>query len=112
MPDRLKEGSEDNKKISYSKTKPPIIEDFDELSKWCNNKVENEYAWKVDVKDVIKTNDKGEIEINLDIHHPSSNDNKPDLSPHELIKQIITDEKKTLELLEDVEKLIKKEIPQ
>ena len=34
-----------------------------------------------------------------------------DLSPHELIKQIIDDEKKTLSLLEDVEKLIQKEIP-
>jgi len=33
------------------------------------------------------------------------------LSPHELIKQIIDDEKKTLSLLDDVEKLIRKEIP-
>lgn len=111
MPDRLKAGSEGRKKISYNKTNPPIIEDFDALSKWCSNKVENEYAWKVDVKDVKKTNDKGEIEINLDRHHPSSEKVTPDLSPHELIKQILDDERKTLSLLEDVEELIKKEIP-
>ena len=34
-----------------------------------------------------------------------------DLSPHELIQQIISDEKKTLRLLEDVATLINTEIP-
>jgi len=111
MPNRLMVGSEGKKKISYNKTNPPIIEDFEELSKWCNNKVENEFAWRVDVKEVRKTNDKGEIEINLDRHHPSSKTERVDLSPHELIKQILDDERKTLTLLEDVEKLIQKEVP-
>ena len=38
-------------------------------------------------------------------------DSKIDMSPHDLIAQIITDEKKTLELLTDVENLINTEIP-
>ena len=60
---------------------------------------------------VKKINEKGEIEINLDRHHPDSEKTTPELSPHELIKQILADERKTLSLLEDVEKLIQKEIP-
>ena len=43
--------------------------------------------------------------------HPNKKEETIDLSPHELISQIITDEKKTLKLLEDVEELIDEEIP-
>ena len=40
---------------------------------------------------IKKTNEKGEIEINLDKHHPDSEKTTPELSPHELIKQILVD---------------------
>ena len=55
--------------------------------------------------------EKGDVEINLDQSHPKEKEETIDLSPHELINQIIEDERKTLDLLEDVEKLIQKEIP-
>ena len=108
MPERLE--NKEKKKISYSKTKPPIIEDFKELSEWFDNKVVNGYAWKVKVSDIIVKND-DKIEINLDQRNPDDTEITVDLSPHELIKQILDDERKTLILLEDVEKLILKEIP-
>lgn len=88
---------------SYGKTKEPIIEDFEDVSKWMNHKQENNHAW---LEKIEKTSS-----FNLDIKHPNKKEEKDELSPHELIFQIISDEKKTLELLEDVEKLIQKEIP-
>lgn len=103
MPQRLVDKSKKRKKISYNKTYPPIIEDFAELSSWFENKVENDYAWLVKVDDIK--------DYNLDIKNPNDKEETIDLSPHELIGQIISDEKKTLKLLEDVEELIKKEIP-
>lgn len=44
---RLPEGQK-----SYSKTKPIKFEEFKPLLEWCNNRVENEVAWKVKVKDL------------------------------------------------------------
>jgi len=103
IPKRLEEPSKTIKKLSYAKTKPPIIEDFAQLSDWFENRVENDYAWKVNVKDIK--------EFKLDIKNPNKKEEKMDYTPHELIKQILDDERKTLSLLEDVERLIQKEIP-
>ncbi len=53
---------------SYSKTKPMRIEEFAAEKAWWNNRVENEYAWKVSA-DEIKTRN-----YNLDIKNPHSPD--------------------------------------
>lgn len=87
----------------FSKTKPPILEDFVRVEKWMKNKEENEFAWKIKVSD--------RKDYNLDINNPNKKEEIIDLSPHELIKQIISDERKTLDLLTDVENLINQEIP-
>jgi len=50
---------------SYSKTKPIKNEEFNLEKKWWNNRVENEYAWKVDVSMIIQNN------YNLDIKNPN-----------------------------------------
>jgi len=70
---------------------------------WMKNKEENENAWKIKVSELK--------DYNLDISNPSKKEESIDLSPHELIAQIISDEKKTLDLLTDVENLINEEIP-
>ena len=67
------------------------------------DKKDNETAWTVKVEDIK--------EYNLDLKNPSDVEETIDLSPHELIAQIISDEKKTLSLLEDVANLINTEIP-
>ena len=63
----------------------------------------NPNAWTVKVDDIK--------EYNLDLHNPLDVEETIDLTPHELIAQIISDEKKTLDLLTDVENLINTEIP-
>ena len=111
LPKRLEDESKKGKNLSFAKGKPVLDEDFADLLKWIDNKEENDYAWKVSVDEIRKTNDKGKIEVNLDVQNPKDVDITPEKSPHELIAQIIEDERKTLGLLEEVEQLIKKEIP-
>ncbi len=87
----------------YSMNNPMQDSDFDEVLKWFKNKEENDYGYKVSVKDLKN--------YNLERKHPDDEEIPIDMSPHELISQIIANEKKTLTLLTDVENLINQEIP-
>jgi type I restriction enzyme M protein len=89
---------------AYGKQKPPLLSDFEPILEWMKKPIKNEHAWQIKASEIK--------DYNLDIHNPNVIDEKTDYSPHELIKQIISDEKKTLDLLEDVKDLIDKEIPQ
>ena len=48
----------------YTKTKPIRINEFELEQKWWNNRVENEYAWKVSIDEIKDRN------YNLDIKNP------------------------------------------
>jgi type I restriction enzyme M protein len=88
---------------AYSKTKPILYEDFADVIAWYKNKKENGYAWKIKLEDIK--------DYNLDVKNPSDLEEALDLSPHELIDQILNDEEKTMILLKEVKELINKEIP-
>ena len=106
VPERVRDPTKKVKTLKFSFTKNPLeIQDFDEILEWFKDKKENDLAWKVPIADIVKN------DYNMDISNPNDVEETIDLSPHELIKQIIDDEKKTLSLLDDVEKLIQKEIP-
>ena len=98
MPDRLRNSNISNKKISYTKTMRPIIEDFCEVSHWFDNKIENVNAWKVRIEDIIN--------YNLDLKNPHLLNESNDLSSQELILQIINNERKSIEILQEVQKLM------
>jgi type I restriction enzyme M protein len=53
---------------NYSKTRPMRIEEFAVEKAWWNDRVENEFAWKVGVDDIKARN------YNLDIKNPHSPD--------------------------------------
>ncbi len=88
---------------SYGITKEPLLEDFHKMSEWFDNREENDNAWKVTLSEIE--------DYKLDRKHPKRKYVQEELSPHKLIKEIISDEKKTLDLLVDVENLINREIP-
>lgn len=88
---------------AYNKTTPMSYDDFSEVIKWMKTRKENGNAWKVKVEDIK--------EFNLEIKNPNDVEVTQNLSPHELIDTILKDEKKTIELLQEVKKLIDKEIP-
>lgn len=50
---------------SYSKTKPMRIEEFAPEKAWWDNRVENEFAWKVGIDEICERN------FNLDIANPN-----------------------------------------
>ncbi|KAF5421400.1 MAG: type I restriction enzyme M protein [Candidatus Methanocomedens sp.] len=51
---------------TYSKTKPMRIEEFDPEKKWWYNREENDFAWKVPVKEIKS------MDYNLDIKNPNN----------------------------------------
>ena len=91
------------KNPKYTMTNPIEYQDFSEIIEWMKNKKQNENAWKVSINDIEN--------FNLDFKNPNDKDEVLDLSPHELIDNILKDEERTLELLREVKELIKKEVP-
>lgn len=71
---------------TYNKTKPMRIEEFEPEKKWWGNRQENEFAWKVTVKDVIANN------YNLDIKNPYVMDESHG-DPEEILKKYLHLEK-------------------
>lgn len=55
---------------TYTKTKPIKYSEFELEKKWWNNREENEFAWKVSVEDIIKSN------YNLDRKNPNKQEEK------------------------------------
>ncbi len=71
---------------SYNKSKPMRIEEFEPEKKWWKKRTENEFAWKVSVKDVIANN------YNLDIKNPHVVDENHG-NPEDLLKEYLQLEK-------------------
>jgi type I restriction enzyme M protein len=88
----------------YNKTNPPTLDDFTPVIEWMKNKeLTNEFAWKI-IPSELK-------DYNLNLDNPNKKDETRDVSPHELIQEIISNEKISLTLLKDVEDFINDEIP-
>lgn len=81
---------------SYSKTKPIKLSEFDTLKSWWNKRVENEVAWKVDIKSII---DSG---YNLDIKNPFVEKEEEIYSSSELLKMLHDSFAKSDELLKEL----------
>jgi type I restriction enzyme M protein len=72
---------------NYTKTQPMQCEEFAPCLAWWRKRKENERAWKVAAKDVLKYDEKGAIiSVNLDIKNPSA---KQDLDHLPLINSQI-----------------------
>lgn len=84
---------------SYSKTKPMRIEEFEPEKKWWNNRVENEFAWKVPVEDIKAYN------YNLDIKNPNSPD-----EDHGDPKELLREYKTLVSEIESTRDALKKEL--
>lgn len=79
---------------SYSKTKPIRIEEFDLEKQWWENRVENEYAWKVSINEI---KEKG---YNLDFKNPNQNETTIDMDMETILERLIENQKRILRLME------------
>jgi type I restriction enzyme M protein len=85
---------------SYSKTKPLQYEEFADCNAWWENRVENERAWKVPVEQLLAN------DCNLDVKNPNSRKDFEHLPPEQLVKSIIEKERRVLEIMEEIEKML------
>jgi len=85
---RLPEGQK-----SYSKTKTIRLEEFNPIKEWWNNRKENEVAWKIDIQTII---DHG---YDLDINNPNKQEVEHEYTSAELIEILEKSMKRSNELL-------------
>lgn len=74
------------------------IEEFDLEKAWWNNRVENEYAYKVSIEDIKARN------YNLDIKNPHKKEEEERLDTSEIINAIEENFKKATMILESIKK--------
>jgi type I restriction enzyme M protein len=85
---------------NYSKTKPLQYEEFAECIAWWDNRIENEQAWKVSVEQLLAN------DCNLDVKNPNSKRDFEYLPPEQLAKSIIDKERRVLEIMEKIERML------
>ncbi|MFC5649023.1 N-6 DNA methylase [Paenibacillus solisilvae] len=78
---------------NYTKTKPMRLEEFELEKQWWNDRVENEYAWKVSVDDIKQRN------YNLDWKNPLKDNVTEAFTSDELVERLLEANNKTKELL-------------
>jgi type I restriction enzyme M protein len=87
---------------NYTKTQPLQFEEFEACLKWKNNRIENEFTWKVPIEEIIKNN------YNLDIKNPNKKNDFEHLPPEKLLENILEKEKKIIEIIEEIKSEISK----
>ncbi len=83
---------------NYSMSKPLRTEEFDLEKDWWNNRVENEYAYKVSIEEIKARN------YNLDIKNPHKKDEEKLLDTSEIINAIEKNFKQATTILESIRK--------
>jgi type I restriction enzyme M protein len=78
---------------TYNKTKPVNVKEFDLERSWWKKRVENEYAWKVNVDEIKERN------YNLDIKNPNNKEEEHEFTSKELIDKLSVSFKKSDKLL-------------
>ncbi|MFN8469797.1 MAG: N-6 DNA methylase, partial [Caldilineaceae bacterium] len=94
----------------YTKTKPITHEDFSLCLAWwpMKQRIENEYAWRVPVTDVLRYGSSGQLlSANLDVTNPSTNVDTMHSDPDDLIAAILEKELEIVQLLEEIKVAMK-----
>lgn len=81
---------------SYSKTKPILLKEFNQELNWWNNREENEFAWKVSIEDLKKT------DFNLDIKNPNKPVEEINYTIDDLINNIELNQKEIVDILSEI----------
>ena len=93
---RLPEGQK-----SYSKTKLIRLEEFNPIKDWWNNRVENDIAWKVDIKTIVERG------YDLDIKNPNRQEEEHEYTSAELIDLLDKSMQKSNEVLSQLKSELK-----
>jgi type I restriction enzyme M protein len=92
---------------NYTKTQPLQFEEFAPCLEWWKKRKENERAWKVAAKDVLKYDKKATLlSANLDIKNPNAKQDLEHLPPEELADSILQKEKRIAELMAEIKQAL------
>lgn len=80
----------------YTKGRSIRDEEFEPVKKWWSKRVQNNFAWKISIKEIQEKN------YNLDFKNPNKKDLEIQKSPKELVREIREKEKKISEILEKI----------
>jgi len=86
----------------YTKSHPLSYEEFWPLQNWWDSRVENQYAWRVPVKEIM------EKDYNLDIKNPNKGKTETHRPPEQMVASIIQKEQRILKLMEEIQTEINK----
>jgi type I restriction enzyme M protein len=103
----------------YTKTQPIQFEEFAGCLTWWNGSTgsprgrqENERAWKVRARDVLKYDDSGNlVSVNLDLKNPASKQDFEHLPPEQLVEDILKKEERIMEIMLDIQRALKGPLP-
>ena len=97
---------------NYTKTQPIQFEEFSECLKWQGDRRENERAWKVHAKDLLKYDENGNlVSVNLDIKNPASKQDFEHLPPERLADDILKKEQRIMEIMMEIKQALKVPLP-
>ena len=84
----------------YTKGRPITLEEFTPVKSWWKNRVVNDHAWKVSIKEIQERN------YNLDFKNLRKNEQKDTQNPKELLSGIFKKEDQILVKIQELGKLI------
>jgi type I restriction enzyme M protein len=90
----------------YSKTRPIQLEEFDPIKTWWKKREENENAWKVNIKDILKKDEKGGVVLNLDIKNPNRKGELEYHDPKILLTSLAEREGKIISLIDEIKSMV------
>jgi len=91
----------------YTKTQPMRFDEFADCIAWWHNRKENDHAWKVDAKHVLKYDTDGKLlSCNLDIKNPNAKTEFEHLPPEQLAADILSKEQRIVEIVADIQRAL------
>ena len=92
---------------NYTKTSPVQFEEFAGCLAWWKDRKENQRTWKVLAKDVLKSDESGNlISVNLDIKNPASKQDFKHLPPEQLADDILKKEQRIIEIVTEIKRTL------
>jgi type I restriction enzyme M protein len=92
---------------SYSKTQPLVHEELEPCLAWWRNPGENDHAWRVPAKDVLRYDDRGSlVSANLDIQNPNRVSDVDYLPPEEIADDILEKEQRIAEIIAEIHRML------
>ena len=88
---------------NYTKTQPMQFEEFTDCIAWWSKRKENELAWRVKAKDILKYNGDGQlVSANLDRKNPNAPDALVHRPPEQLADDILKKEQRIIEIMQEI----------